>query len=194
MCGSAGSVTITAPLDIPENPLTPEIELIDYQYSINNGSTWQDETTFTGLAAGSVTGIKVKNNSTGCISDPADCANSNCQSSAKIANPDTKTTSKIAPVEESSTTSKTETAGFDAYPVPFKDQLTIKYKFDYVSDVKIEVFNAQGISVLTKVDTNSYLNKEIALDLKFNKGKEQVYVVKVTTNKESIVKKVMSSQ
>ncbi|MDZ4330660.1 MAG: hypothetical protein U0945_08760, partial [Flavobacterium sp.] len=26
-----------------------------------------------------------------------------------------------------------ETASFDAYPVPFKDELTIKYKFDYVS-------------------------------------------------------------
>jgi hypothetical protein len=91
-------------------------------------------------------------------------------------------------------TSKNETAGFDVFPVPFKDQFTIKYKFDYESDVKIEVFNAQGILIISKMDTNSYLNKEIVLDLKLNKGKEQVYVVKVTTNKESIVKKVMSSK
>ena len=108
---------------------------------------------------------------------------------------DSKKASTTSNTETSNTeTSKTETEGFDVFPVPFKDQLTIKYKFDYESDVKIEVFNAQGILILSKMDTNSYLNKEIALDLKFNKGKEQVYVVKVITNKESIVKKVMSSQ
>ncbi|MFV5686973.1 T9SS type A sorting domain-containing protein, partial [Flavobacterium sp. GB2R13] len=89
---------------------------------------------------------------------------------------------------------KIGSVGFDAYPVPFKDQLTIRYKFDYVSDVKIEVFNAQGILVLSKTDTNSYLNKEIALSLKANKGQEQVYVVKVTTDRGSSTKKVISSR
>jgi hypothetical protein len=97
----------------------------------------------------------------------------------------------LAPIE---TTSKMEPAGFDAYPVPFKDVLTIKYNFDYVSDVKIEVFNSTGKSVLSKSDTNSYLNKEVALNLKMNRGQEQVYVVKVTTNRGSSVKKVMSSK
>jgi hypothetical protein len=63
-----------------------------------------------------------------------------------------------------------------------------------VSDVKIEVFNATGRTVLTKEDTNSYLNKEVALNLKMNRGQEQVYVVKVTTNRGSSVKKVMSSK
>jgi hypothetical protein len=94
----------------------------------------------------------------------------------------------------SSIDAKMETAGFDAYPVPFKDVLTIKYNFDYVSDVKIEVFNSTGKSVLSKADTNSYLNKEVALNLKMNRGQEQVYVVKVTTNRGSSVKKVMSSK
>ncbi|MFV8328085.1 T9SS type A sorting domain-containing protein, partial [Flavobacterium sp. ZS1P14] len=86
-----------------------------------------------------------------------------------------------------------ETAGFTAYPVPFKDILTIKYDFDYKSDVKIEVYNAQGILVLTKTDTNSYLNKEIMLHLHSYKGQEQVYIVKVTTNRGSSTKKVISS-
>ncbi|MFM2368061.1 MAG: hypothetical protein RL619_357, partial [Bacteroidota bacterium] len=103
--------------------------------------------------------------------------------------PSTTTLSSIAPIE--STTSK---VGFDAYPVPFKDQLTIKYKFDYVSDVKIDVFNAQGISILSKADSNGYLNKEVTLNLNAKKGQEQVYVVKVTTDRGSSVKKVMSSK
>ena len=66
-------------------------------------------------------------------------------------------------------------------------------KISYVTDVKIEVFNAQGIMILSTTDANGYLNKEIALNLSTNVGKEQVYVVKVTTNRGSTVKKVMSS-
>ncbi|MFV8467418.1 T9SS type A sorting domain-containing protein, partial [Flavobacterium sp. LB1P62] len=84
--------------------------------------------------------------------------------------------------------------GFTAYPVPFKDKLTIRYDFDYVSDVVIDVYNAQGVSVLSKTDTNSYLNKEVTLHLHSYRGQEQVYVVRLTTNRGSSVKKVMSSK
>ncbi|MFV8343372.1 T9SS type A sorting domain-containing protein [Flavobacterium sp. XS2P39] len=90
--------------------------------------------------------------------------------------------------------SKTELVGFDAYPVPFKDQLTVKYNFDYASDVKIDVIDAQGVSILSKTDNNSYLNKEVTLNLNTKKGQEQVYIVKLTTNRGSSVKKVMSSK
>jgi hypothetical protein len=91
-------------------------------------------------------------------------------------------------------TADTEIAGFTASPVPFKDQLTIKYDFDYQSDVKIEVFNAQGNRVLSKADTNSYLNKEVKLNLNVNRGQEQVYVIKLTTNRGSSTKKIMSAR
>jgi hypothetical protein len=103
-------------------------------------------------------------------------------------------TAAIAPIETTVTAKTTSNAGFDAYPVPFKDQLTIKYKFDYKSDVKIEVFNAQGMSVLTKTDTNSYLDKEVTLDLKASKRQEQVYIVKMTTDQGIFTKKVMSKK
>ncbi|MFV8337531.1 T9SS type A sorting domain-containing protein, partial [Flavobacterium sp. RSP29] len=85
-------------------------------------------------------------------------------------------------------------AGFDAYPVPFKDQLTIRYNFDYVSDVKIDVLNSQGVSVLSKMDSNSYLNKEVTLNLNSHVDRSEVYIVKVTTNRGSSVKKVISSK
>jgi hypothetical protein len=87
-----------------------------------------------------------------------------------------------------------EDATFTAYPVPFKDILTIRYDFDYESDVKIEVFNEQGLSVLSKVDTHSYLNKEVTLHLNSHIDRSEVYVVKVTTNRGSTVKKVISSK
>ena len=96
--------------------------------------------------------------------------------------------------EEKKIDTETSKVGFDAYPVPFKDQLTVKYNFDYLSNVKIEVFNSQGILVLSKIDNNSYLNKEIILDLHANKMKEQLYIVKLTTDRESSTKKVMSSK
>ncbi|MBF2710046.1 T9SS type A sorting domain-containing protein, partial [Flavobacterium soyangense] len=94
-----------------------------------------------------------------------------------------------------STEAKTATeAVFEAYPIPFKDQLTIRYKFDYISDVKIEVFNSQGVLILAKTDAKGYLDKEITLNLNTSSEQEQVYVVKVTTNRGSSVKKVMSSK
>ena len=191
LCSTAkGSVTINSPCGA------------EYEYSIKNGDagTWQSAILFGNLDPGDVTGIRVRNKNTGCVSNAAFCATSNCsvapcQSSAKIARPEAKTISVIAPIETStSTTSKTASSGFDAYPVPFKDQLTVKYKFDYKSDVKIEVFNAQGISVLSKSDTNGYMNKEVTLDLKLNKEKEQVYIVKLTTDRETSTKKVLSSK
>lgn len=141
---------------------------------------------FDNLAAASNPSVTVTS-AGGCTSGPANC------STATAACGTGKTTQTIAP-KETVIASKTELAGFDAYPVPFKDVLTVKYNFDYVSEVKIEVFNPQGIRVLSKTDTNGYLGKEIALDLKMNSGRQQVYIVKVTTNQGSSSKKVISSK
>ncbi|MFV8328359.1 T9SS type A sorting domain-containing protein [Flavobacterium sp. ZS1P14] len=129
--------------------------------------------------------------STGIIDAVSGCTDNtplpgNCSLPTAVA---PSTINKVPAIE-----AKIENVGFDAYPVPFKDQLTIRYKFDYVSDVKIEVFNAQGSLVLSKTDAHSYLNKEIVLNLKANRGQEQVYVVKVTTNRGSSTKKVISSR
>jgi hypothetical protein len=82
---------------------------------------------------------------------------------------------------------------FEAYPVPFKDQLTIKYKFDYSSEVKIELIDHGGVTVFTENDTNSYLDKEVSLKFRFKREKEQVYFVRVTTNQGSSTKEVLSS-
>lgn len=182
---TAGSITVTAPVDGGG---------IDYQYSLDGGA-WVEDPVFSGLPANSVTsGVRVRtitNSVGGCPSDAASCGDDSCASrtAAKTTNTVSNKVAAITPIA-----TQTEKAGFDAYPVPFKDQLSIKYNFDYESDVKIEVFNAQGIRVFSKTDTNGYLNKETALDLKMNKGKEQMYVVKITTNRGSTTKKVMSSK
>ena len=105
----------------------------------------------------------------------------------------TTTTKTVAPDVNTSETT-TEKAGFSAYPVPFRDVLTLRYNFNYISSVKIEVFNSRGILVFSKIDSDGYLNKEISLNLNINKGSSQVYVVKLTTNQGSTVKKVLSSR
>ncbi|GIZ09819.1 hypothetical protein FUMI01_25460 [Flavobacterium sp. UMI-01] len=86
-----------------------------------------------------------------------------------------------------------EAAAFTAYPVPFKDQLTIKYDFDYVSSVKIEVFNSQGGLVHSVIDPKGYLNKEITITLSTNSEQEEVFMVQITTDRGTTIKKVMSS-
>jgi hypothetical protein len=60
--------------------------------------------------------------------------------------------------------------------------------------VKIEMFDIQGKVVLTKLDTNSYLNKEISLTPSSNIEQEKVYFVKVTTDRGYTIKKVMSGK
>nr|WP_315196532.1 Ig-like domain-containing protein [uncultured Flavobacterium sp.] len=88
---------------------------------------------------------------------------------------------------------KTEKVGFVVFPVPFKDQFTVRYNFDYASQVLIEVFNSQGNKILSKKDSSS-LNKEIQLNLNSKSGNNEVYFVKVTTDRESSVQKVISSR
>jgi len=143
-------------------------------------ATDNSDITFSNIPAGS--GYQVTASASNCESSATSCGSSSLASKLVTAE-------KAAPLD-----AKTSNSSFDAYPVPFKDQLTIKYKFDYKSDVKIEVFNSRGISVLSKTDSGSYLNKEITLDLKGNKEKEQVYIVKVTTDRETSTKKVISSK
>ena len=101
-----------------------------------------------------------------------------------------------APVEtliNTTETARVSDTSFTAYPVPFKDQLTISYDFKYVTDVKIEVFNTQGNLVAANHDANGYLNKSVLLNIPYT-GQAEVYVVRVSTNRGNSVQKVLSSR
>jgi hypothetical protein len=50
-----------------------------------------------------------------------------------------------------STARTIEENSFTASPVPFKDQITVSYNFDFVTDVNIEVFNTTGDVVAKKL-------------------------------------------
>jgi hypothetical protein len=137
LCGpTTGSVTILSPLGA------------DYEYSINNGTSWQAGTVFNDLAAGSVTGIKVKKLSSGCISTAADCDPSDCSSGARLATTTstqnlTLTNSlKDLNVAEGQTTVK-------AFPNPFSDNVKFVVTASQGGNGSLEVFNLLGQKVKT---------------------------------------------
>ncbi|MNE85892.1 hypothetical protein D3C80_1829380 [compost metagenome] len=55
------------------------------------------------------------------------------------------------------------------------------------------MFNLQGILVFSTTDNSSYMNKEVVLNLSIPREQEQLYVVKLTTDRGSSIKKVLSS-
>ena len=83
---------------------------------------------------------------------------------------------------------------FVAFEVPIvNNQLIVKYKFAYVSDVTIDVFDTTGVKVFSKADTGSYLDKEVVLNYNFNTGTQKVYIIRVTTKLGHSEQKVVSS-
>jgi hypothetical protein len=101
-----------------------------------------------------------------------------------------QTTSAIRSIDTTvAATSKTASSGFDAYPVPFKDQLTVKYKFDYKSDVEVKLFNTFRSISISFQNRHGYMNKEVTLDLKLNRKSDKSYIVKLTTDKRNKYKK-----
>jgi hypothetical protein len=194
------SLKITNPLLCGTNPNTGSIEVCSpisgtsYKLYLNNvlSSTilaQGGQVIFTGLGSGINPRVDISTGA-GCAAS-ANCTNQisgDCPA-AGLASTQTGNISS-----EKTTIDKTEKVGFVVYPVPFKDQLNVRYSFDYVSQVLIEVFNAQGVRVLSKKDTDSYLDKEISLNLNHNTGKNEVYFVKVTTDRGSSMQKVISSR
>jgi hypothetical protein len=139
LCGPAtGSITIKSPLG--EN----------YEYSINNGSSWQSSPGFTNVAAGSVTGIKVKDVTSGCISAAADCDPSDCSQSGGRLITNTSTQNET----QSSTSLKDQLlAGREttikAFPNPFSDNVKFVVTASEAGNGSLEVFNVFGQKVKT---------------------------------------------
>lgn len=178
LCGpSAGSIEVCNPIS------GSTYTLVGGSSILASGSP----VIFGNLAAGSNPSVTVTNGA-GCTSTPASCSSATKDCPAGLAG---TPTGKIS--SEKTSADKTEKAGFTVFPVPFKDQLTVRYNFEDASQVLIEVFNSQGNKILSKRDSNSHFNKEVQLNLN-RTGQNEVYFVKVTTDKGSSVQKVISSR
>lgn len=82
-------------------------------------------------------------------------------------------------------------AGISVSPVPFRDNLNIKYEFDYESAATIQIFDMRGNMVKTFRESNAGLGKVTTISTEFVRG-EQMYVVKVTTDRGTYTKNVVS--
>jgi len=79
-----------------------------------------------------------------------------------------------------------------AYPLPFRDSITIKYKFNFDTDVNLELIDIQGRILATSFNGN-YPNGHI-YETKVavpSKGSQLVFL-KVTTSRGSTIKKLVS--
>jgi GH43 family beta-xylosidase len=84
---------------------------------------------------------------------------------------------------------------FTVYPIPFKDNITIKYGFDYQSNVTIELFDFMGTLVYKSIDTKPYLNKEETISTYFTeRNSSQFYVIRITTDREVSTQTVVKSK
>ena len=172
LCGpSTGSITIKSPVGT------------DYEYSIDNGSHWQSSPEFINLSAGSVTGIKVKRISTGCVSGAADCSDSDCTSGATLKSATIEEVIKSGPVEEviksgpveeavkSATIEKVAGSEFSvrAFPNPFSNEVKFVVTVPEAGNGSLELFNLTGQKVKTiyKGHMNAGINSyEISLPVK----------------------------
>uniref|UniRef100_UPI00059014E6 T9SS type A sorting domain-containing protein n=1 Tax=Psychroserpens mesophilus TaxID=325473 RepID=UPI00059014E6 len=86
-----------------------------------------------------------------------------------------------------------EKIDFKAFPVPFDNEVTITYEFDYRTDVTIEFFDTKGLLVLTETNTRYVAGSTGRTTLDLSRTSNQVFYVKLTTNQGSVTKKIVSS-
>ncbi|WP_425075163.1 hypothetical protein [Psychroserpens sp. S379A] len=92
-----------------------------------------------------------------------------------------------------STVVKEDKIDFKAYPVPFDNEVTISYVFGYKTDVTIELFDTKGLLVTSVTNTRYVSGATDKTKLDLTKTPSQVLYVKLTTNRGTVTKKIVSS-
>lgn len=85
-------------------------------------------------------------------------------------------------------------SGFSVSPVPFKDNITVKYNFNYTSNVNIQFFNLNGQMLQNFKFQNVTSGMTNELHLGFAVRANQFYVIKVNTDRESFSKTIIASE
>ncbi|NQY28592.1 MAG: T9SS type A sorting domain-containing protein, partial [Flavobacteriaceae bacterium] len=81
---------------------------------------------------------------------------------------------------------------FTIYPVPFVDNVKIKYEIDNGLTAKIQVFDISGRLVKTVIDKDVYYHKVTTLELNHKIFANQMYFVRITSGDKSTMKKIIS--
>ncbi|MBT8231660.1 MAG: T9SS type A sorting domain-containing protein, partial [Bacteroidia bacterium] len=99
----------------------------------------------------------------------------------------------ILPVNQSASADNSVEIDFTAYPVPFDKEVSVKYNFEFDTDVTIQVFDTKGLLIMSETHNNSNRNMDHTTKLDLSRGGDQVFYIHLTTNKGTVVKKVVSS-
>ncbi|WP_439151887.1 HYR-like domain-containing protein [Winogradskyella sp.] len=87
-----------------------------------------------------------------------------------------------------------EKMDFRAYPVPFENEVTIQYMFEYDTNVTIEMFDTKGLLVATKTNKNYMSGSTERVKFDLSRTAVQMLYVKLTTNQGSVTKKIVSGK
>ncbi len=173
LCGPAtGSITIVSPVGD------------GYQYSINNGTSYQSSTLFDNLQAGSVTGILVKDNNT-CVSSSVDCSNSDCT-------PPASTDRQAAPASNDGQTTRVsavKNSTIVAYPNPFTENVKFEINVAEEGDALLEVFNMFGQRVQT-VFQGHVKSGVSTFDLNISGSSQANYIYRLTIGGKQLTGKL----
>ncbi|WP_083702058.1 T9SS type A sorting domain-containing protein [Mangrovimonas sp. DI 80] len=175
LCGpDAGSISFLSPL------------VGDYEYSIDGGANYQDSPDFIDLEAGSVSGILVRDKSSGCVSSSVSCSDSDCPSA------EARMASTTVPEDTSIKQLPSKTI-IKAYPNPFNDQVNFKVVASEDSKGSLELMNLLGQRVKMvfegdlKQGENSY-----NVNLPALQNNTLIYVL--TVNGERVTGKLVQSR
>ncbi len=86
------------------------------------------------------------------------------------------------------------TSDVSTFPVPFKETVNVTYDFDYTSDVTIQVFDMRGQHLRTYKDKKVTKGSVTRMNVDFALKANQMYILKVTTDRETFVKQIVSSK
>ncbi|WP_186525841.1 T9SS type A sorting domain-containing protein [Seonamhaeicola sediminis] len=82
---------------------------------------------------------------------------------------------------------------FTAYPVPFKDEVNVSYRFEYDTNVNIDVYDMKGALIRHAENTNYIKGTVDKTSIDLSRADDQMYFVRVTTSKGTLIKKIISA-
>ncbi|WP_298899187.1 T9SS type A sorting domain-containing protein [uncultured Psychroserpens sp.] len=85
------------------------------------------------------------------------------------------------------------TVDFKAYPMPYTKEVNIACEFDFETDISIQVMDIRGVLLRNVVVKGYHKNTESITTLDLSDINDQILFVKLTTNKGSVIKKIISS-
>ena len=79
-------------------------------------------------------------------------------------------------------------------PVPFDEEINLSYDLNYTSDVTIEIFDFGGNLLKTVKERGVSKGSSTSIGVDFSIGANQMYLLRVSTDRETFVKQILSKK